>query len=153
MTVLMFGVHPSGCSTEVQSVICERNRVNSLAYSMFGVRRSMFDVSGTQILNKSPYLHFLQKSNCPQHSRLMGGQFPTKKRHGTFKNPIFYAGKFFGIFKKNELSFLMPQKTTFFTIFSTKTMFHLLFFIFARCGRRSLMVGALLYFSFFIFHF
>ena len=38
------------------------------------------------------------------HSALMGGQFPTKKGRGAFKNPIFYAGKFHGIFQKNELS-------------------------------------------------
>ena len=56
-------------------------------------------------------------------SALMGGQFTTEKRRGAFKNPMFYAGKFPGIFSKNELSlFNIPKSgflyrlTTFFGI-------------------------------------
>jgi len=58
-----------------------------------------------------------RKAQLSQHSALMGGQFPSKKRSGTFKNPLFFDG--FGHAKrpKIELSLLMPQKTTFLHVF------------------------------------
>ena len=58
------------------------------------------------------------------HSRLMGGQFPTEKQHDAFKNPIFYAGNFFGIFKKNELSFLMVKNPSFYTVYNNFFTFY-----------------------------
>jgi hypothetical protein len=52
------------------------------------------------------------------HSRLMGGQFPSKNDHAAFKNPIFYAGKFPGISRKKELSFLTGKNPSFFAFFA-----------------------------------
>jgi hypothetical protein len=119
---LAFGVQPSRCSFEVHAGTYEKIRENSLAYSMFGVRCSMF--SRIRYLS-NPHIpplfsHFPRKSNCPQHSALMGGQFPAKKARGTFKNPIFYGGIFRGISRKNELSFLMVQNSPFYTVFPQK---------------------------------
>ena len=64
---------------------------------------------------------FIQQSNnptiqdqawiCPQHSRLMGGQFPLKNAAGPFKNPnvlhVFRGGNR----RKIELSFFASKKS------------------------------------------
>jgi hypothetical protein len=62
------------------------------------------------------FFAFSPEIELSEHSALMGGQFPTKKEHSAFKNPIFYAGKFPGVFPKIELSLLMVQKTSFYTV-------------------------------------
>ena len=87
----MCGVHP-----KVHRGTCEKICENS----MFGVQiasgaaTSMFFVFN---LSKSPIFSVFQEIELSAHSALMGGQFPAKKDPGAFKNPIFYAGKFFGI--------------------------------------------------------
>ena len=64
---------------------------------------------------------FAPKELSP-HSALMGGQFPATKSRAAFKNPIFYAGKFFGILPKNELSVFDGPKNAFLRSFSSNKL-------------------------------
>ena len=93
------------------------------------IRRSAFDVrcSMFQFPHKFPIFASSPTGNCPQHSRLMGGQFPKKNAAGAFKNPnvsyVFRGGNQ----RKIELSFFASKNSTKFTKnpekFTKNTMF------------------------------
>jgi hypothetical protein len=111
--LLALGVHPLGCSFEVHGGTC------AVQPSTFRNPQSAFANCG-----KSPcftdVFAFSREIELSQHSALMGGQFPLKKDFGAFKNPLFFDGFRGANRPKNELSFLMPNKTSFYTVFPAK---------------------------------
>jgi len=83
-----------------------------------GLRTKRIEKGPSTNQNMRPLISRHLRGELSPHSALMGGQFPTKKCYGTFKNPLFYAGKIFAILPKKQLSLSMVKKTGFNAVFS-----------------------------------
>jgi hypothetical protein len=75
------------------------------------------DIENSQTPYSIGVFAFSREIELSPRSRLMGGQFPVVKCPGAFKNPIFYGGCRGANRSKNELSFLMVQNSSFYTLF------------------------------------
>ena len=126
MTVLTFsalGVHSSGCSFRVRSGTYEKICENSLAYSVFGVRCSMFDVFWNLISQQFSifhrgFLHFPGGNTIVPTFRLDGGTIPLRKQTGRFQKPyILRDGRRANRTKKRTVPFDGP-KAGFYTVFT-----------------------------------
>jgi hypothetical protein len=121
---LAFGVQPSRCSFEVHAGTYEKIRENSLAYSMFGVRCSMFDVFSRSISQQSPYsttvFAFSTKIELSPTFRLDGGTVPRQKSPRHFQKPHILRGYFSRNFAKKRTVLFDGPKFTFLHSFSTK---------------------------------
>jgi hypothetical protein len=121
-------MHPSGCWFDVHGYAPSGDTACNNRPAIVGrvpsrgvpVRCSMFNPSIFPYFTN--VLRFSRKSNCPPHSRLMGGQFPHQKRHWRLQKPYILRGKIFGHFAKNRTVLFDVAKNEFFTLFSSKIL-------------------------------